>query len=237
MDRYKKTPEKNKKLLSIIIPLAPFGENLAKFLIELEKFPYETEIIFVSSQVEKYKEYLLKNFKRQYKLIPSKSGRGACMNTGAENSKGEYLLFLHVDSRLDKSSIEFLLKKLEEGTKSILYFDLIFEDKTTFLLRLNEVGVLFRSRMLKCPFGDQGLCFSRSIFFELGSYKTNLSYGEDHILIKEAIHKKIKIESLKRPIYTSARKYIQNGWFKTTTLHLYLWIKQGREYKHNKGGT
>lgn len=223
---------KNKKLLSIIIPLAPFGEDLSNLLKELDKFPSETEMIFISSKIEKYNEYLKKNLKREYILISSKSGRGTCMNSGAEIAQGEYLFFLHVDSKLKDDAIKTLLDKLKEGTESLLYFDLIFEDKSTFLLKLNEIGVLFRSRALKCPFGDQGFCVSKKIFDKLGGYKTNLAYGEDHILVCEAVENGIKIESLKKKIYTSARKYNKNGWLKITLLHMYLWIKQGIEYKY-----
>jgi hypothetical protein len=93
-------------------------------------------------------------------------------------------------------------------------------------MKINEWGVRFRCFFLKTPFGDQGLCMSKKVFEKIGPYNTQALYGEDHLLIRCARAKKVSIKSFKAPIYTSARKYTNNGWLKTTIKHQKMWYIQ-----------
>jgi hypothetical protein len=104
-------------------------------------------------------------------------------------------------------------------------------------MKINELGVWFRTRILKTPFGDQCLCMSKNVFDDLGGYPTDVLCGEDHMLIRKARRKGVHIVPIKAKVQTSARKYLKNGWAKTTFGHLYLWRKQVLQDRNiTKGG-
>lgn len=150
--------------------------------------------------------------------------RASCMNLGAEKALGDLLWFLHADSSFSERAIEKFLQKKDFENK-IYYFHLKFSQGPP-AMKLNEWGVRFRCRFLKTPFGDQGLSMSKLTFLKLGGYDENAPYGEDHLLIRKAWKLKIDIEPLGESLVTSPRKYQENGWFKTTVTHQYLWYKQ-----------
>lgn len=220
--------------LSIIIPIGFKESNLKCLLEDLKSLPKNTEVLLLTSNMDNIKDIEKEKFNLNIKKILSPLGRANSMNLGSEGSSGEFLWFLHADSRLDKDTIYSLFKVIEEQSKDLLYFNLSFYDGPK-LIKLNELGVRFRTYFLKTPFGDQGFCIRRDIFKQLGSYKEGLPYGEDHILVREAKRKNIKITRIKSKIYTSGRKYENNGWLKTTLTHLYLWQLQiYKDYKKHR---
>jgi len=160
-------------------------------------------------------------------IISSKgNGRAVSLNSGAKKSSGEHLLFLHADSKVTPTIIDDLLKNIKEKTDSLLFFDLAFYDSKSLLMKLTESGANFRSHIFKSPYGDQGLCIKRELFDKIGGYDEDVEYGEDHLFVWKARQNNIEITPINSKLYTSARKYKKNGWFKTTLLHQYLWIKQ-----------
>ncbi len=187
--------------ISIIIPLAP-GETGHHEL--LPTLPADAEIT----------------------LSQEAGGRAASLNAGARKATREYLWFLHADSRLAENTISALITAVKKHPDSLLFFDLAFSDDAAPLMRLNEWGAYFRSRVLKLPFGDQGFCIGKDLFAQLGGFPEGLEYGEDHVFVWRARQANIKIRPVNATLCTSARKYRIHGWLRTTLLHQYLWIKQ-----------
>src|SRR5690606_9384341 len=83
-------------------------------------------------------------------------------------------------------------------------------------------GVVFRSRVLGLPFGDQGLCLRREVFFELGGFNEDARYGEDHLLVWKAHQQDVPILPVKAKLQTSARRYRSEGWLPPTAKHVAL---------------
>lgn len=220
--------------LSVIIPIGFKESKLTHLLDDLRALPKNTEVFLITSNMDNIKDIEIEKFNLNIKKILSPSGRANSMNLGTEKSKGEFLWFLHADSRLDMHTIPSLFKSIDGYQKELLYFNLSFYDGPK-LIKLNELGVMFRTYFLKTPFGDQGFCIRRDVFKQLGCYKEGLPYGEDHILVREAKRKNIKIKRVESKIYTSGRKYDNNGWLKTTLTHLYLWqIQIYKDYKEHR---
>ena len=234
--------------LSIVIPLAPnekLNPRLIACLSQLE-FSGSAEVILVSAdegtlsacmsgdggEHEMYKaiERIETMLSQPLRYVVAPSGRASCMNVGAQESKGQVLWFLHADCYFSNQSMKAVNEKLKRvcaqlETNKIFYWELIFYGGGG-LIKLNQWGVRFRSHFLKTPFGDQGLCMTKNLFETLGGYDVTAPYGEDHLLIRRARQSRVAIESLRIPIFTSARKYVQNGWLRTTVLHQRLWIQQ-----------
>lgn len=161
---------------------------------------------------------------QDFEIILARGGtRATSMNGAAAIAKGRYLWFIHADTILASDAVRALQRRLPRED-AILYFDLRFD--AGLLMRLTEMGVHFRSRVLGLPFGDQALCLSRDTFSRLGAYDERTIHGEDHLLVRKAHRAGIAVEPVGATLVTSARKYRRHGWFRTTLLHLCLTLRQ-----------
>ncbi|RLA64796.1 MAG: hypothetical protein DRQ88_10240 [Epsilonproteobacteria bacterium] len=213
-------------LLSIVIPLGPTETGLQFLLKDLENISEirkNCEVLIVGTKAIDSFNSKIENLK----YLVSEIGRGVQLNFGAENAQGEYLWFLHADTRLKKSAYTKLLNSLLKNNEDIHYFNLKFLSQGTKML-INEWGVKLRSDFLGMPFGDQGIALKKGVFRRIGGFP-QIS-GEDHHFIWQAKLKGFKLRNTDEKLYTSARKYEQNGWLRTTLGHLYLTFKQAIPY-------
>ena len=197
---------KNSSLLSrvsIVIPLAVDESEYKTLLDDLQKH----------SELEA-------------EIIPcSKNSRAESLNSGAVKACGEWLWFVHADSRISTENLYALAKSLEQHPEDLHYFDLAFDlDCNKSPLYLNALGANLRSRMAGTPFGDQGLCIKKSLFKKLSGYPEDAPYGEDLLFIWHARHAGIKLRRIPSKLLTSGRKYRQQGWLKLTLLYQWRWI-------------
>ncbi|MDG1286976.1 MAG: glycosyltransferase [Rickettsiales bacterium] len=185
--------------LSIIIPLAP---NETQHEALLDSLPKDGEVI-----------------------LSQEGTRAKSLNVAAAKATGEYLWFLHADSQLPDDALAKLNQAIKMYPKHLLYFDLAFADGS-LLMKLNAWGANLRSRLFSNPFGDQGLCIKRSLFEELGGYPENVEYGEDNLFVIRTHKAGVGVSPVGATLKTSARKYVKNGWLRTTMMHQYLGWKQ-----------
>jgi hypothetical protein len=66
----------------------------------------------------------------------------------------------------------------------------------------------------------------RTLFDALGGFDESEPAGEDHALVWAARRAGVPVTPLRAPIYTSARRYAQLGWWATTGRHLRLTCTQ-----------
>ncbi|GJL85118.1 MAG: hypothetical protein DHS20C02_08930 [Micavibrio sp.] len=187
--------------ISAIIPLRAGDQADDKLMAELQK--YDVEII-----------------------VSSEGTRAKSLNTGAAQATRKFLWFLHADSVMGRYSFNTLLHSLERYPARLHFFDLIFTDGGPKMMKLNAVGANFRSRILGIPFGDQGLCIRKDLFFKTGGYPEDAEYGEDHLFVWQARRHKIQPQSVGAKIGTSPRAYSKEGWFSLTLKRQHLWMKQ-----------
>jgi len=209
--------------LSIILPLGPGEPAGAELIADLLPLPAGCELIVagVGQEAQRHsREGVL--------CLDCPPGRARQLNAGAEAASGDWLCFLHADSRLPPGSRQRLLEATGEDN-ALRYFDLRFHDGP-IAMRLNELGAFVRSRWLGLPFGDQGLCLPRPWFKCLGGFDETLHCGEDHALVWAARRAGLSLKPLRAPILTSARKYAERGWLRTTLLHLRLTSSQARAF-------
>ncbi len=184
-------------LLSVIIPLAAQEPEPIELLGTL---PDDCEIILARG-----------------------GSRATSMNRAAATASGRHLWFVHADTTLEPGAVEALESQLPRDD-AVLYFGLRFDGG--LLMRVTEMGVAIRSRLLRTPFGDQALCISKKSFEALGGYDERAIKGEDHLLVLKARRSGLKVHPVRASILTSARKYQENGWLRTTLLHLRLTLRQ-----------
>ena len=93
-------------------------------------------------------------------------------------------------------------------------------------MRTNAMGANWRSRRLGLPFGDQGLVLPRLEFDRLDGFDPRLAHGEDHALVWRARRAGLPLREIDAAVITSARKYAERGWLRTTLRHLRLTADQ-----------
>ncbi|MDE1900979.1 MAG: glycosyltransferase [Alphaproteobacteria bacterium] len=212
--------------LSVIIPLAEGEQAWRDLLPDLAALPADSEVILALPQDASPLDLPAIHSSLTIRQVREGSGRARQMNAAARTAQGAQLWFLHADSRLHPETIPALLRRLGEYPDWLLYADLVFSADAPFLMKLNEMGVWFRSHALGMPFGDQGLCIRKKTFYELGGYPEDVAYGEDHVFVWRARQRGIRLRPMGARLTTSARKYCERGWLKTTHLHLCLTLRQ-----------
>ena len=193
--------------LSIIIPTLNESKNLPLLLSDLSEIKHISEILIIdSTSTDKTKDIALINGTRFYKI--NKNNRGLQLNYGAKKAKGEWLLFIHADSRLKFNWSKEIINILERDTNFIYHFKFKINNES-FTYRLLEIFVNLRCFLLKTPYGDQGLLISKENFKSHGGYKP-IPIMEDFEFISRI--KKTYLRSLKTPILTSSRKWDEENF-------------------------
>lgn len=213
--------------LSIIIPFAPDDMAWKDLLLDLNKLSADAEIILVAGSENAKRTAMESRLPGNVSVIHDGLGRGRQMNAGARQARNPCLWFLHADSRLDQRCIE-AIHGFDYSKRQMGYFGLRFQNDGPRRMGINSFGVWLRSRFLRIPFGDQGFAISKSCFEILGGYREDLSSGEDHAFVWTARKNGVQLKYLNACIQTSARKYAQYGWGKTTRMHLRETWRQAR---------
>ena len=150
------------------------------------------------------------------------------MNSGAKQAHGHFLWFLHCDSILNSKHIEAIQNITVKDKEGLWFFRLGFRGDGPPWMFLTEIGTRIRSELLRIPFGDQGFLLRKELFWSLGAYDENASFGEDHLLVWQAHKKGIPVKRISKALKTSARKYKDLGWSQVTKRHLLLTWKQAK---------
>ena len=108
--------------LSIIIPTLNEADHLPLLLADLNEWPYSFELIIVDGGSIDSTISIAK-IQGIDVIKSSKKNRGYQLKTGASNARGDWLLFLHADSRLSpswfKNLSQIILTKITKTTKKI----------------------------------------------------------------------------------------------------------------------
>ena len=150
-------------------------------------------------------------------LVRSRPGRAVQMNAGAARARGEWLLFLHADSRLPDGWIEAFVRATPGAAGGWFRFAL---DDRAWQARLIERGVRWRVRLLRLPYGDQGVFVRRELFARLGGFR-EIPLMEDVDLVRRLVASGPVVE-LPVALTTSARRWRRDGWFRRSARNLVL---------------
>jgi rSAM/selenodomain-associated transferase 2 len=222
------------KEVSIIIPTLNEEEVINRCLETVVNIPGIEVIVSDGGSTDKTVE--MAGGYRDVKVVSSIRGRGAQMNAGASYAHGGILLFLHADSILSREVIlkipcVFKNNSIVGGAFKIR----LLSDRLSY--RLIEAGINFRSRLLKLPYGDQGLFVKRSVFKELGGFG-GMAVCEDLDFIWR-LKKLGEIAILDEEILSSVRRWENSGVLRTSLrnqflLASYILRRNSFNYKHSQ---
>jgi rSAM/selenodomain-associated transferase 2 len=228
--------------LSVVVPVGPGDDAWQGLLPQLAALPGDAQLRLVACRAQDAAHDVLAaatDLPRDRAWLLAPRSRAAQMNAGARVCGGEWLWFLHADSRFDDPSaaLAALGRTIVGDSTAIGYFDLRFAGDGPAATAINAVGAWIRSRWLRLPFGDQGLFVARATFDRLGGYDESLSAAEDHALVWAARRAGVPLRAAGASIRTSARRYAEQGWLRTTARHLALTWRQVREFSRPGGGS
>lgn len=219
--------------LAIVIPVGPGDDAWQGLLPSLDAWPFgELTAVMPSNRPD----HRMSQLAQRLRLTAAPAGRASQQNAGAAATTAPWLWFLHADSRLDPGTetrpgtVQQLARFMAEQPEAIGYFDLRFQSDGPACMAINEFGANLRSRWLGLPFGDQGLLMPRTLFNRLGGFDESIASGEDHALIWRARQLGIPVHPVGAALFTSARKYAERGWLRTTARHLWLTWRQSRDF-------
>ena len=199
-------------MMSVIIPCLNEEGNLGVLLSQLVgQEDIDLEIIVVDGGSTD--GTVLRAAEYGARVLHSKRGRGLQQNVGAASATGEYLLFLHADSRLehdDQLSMSLSwIKNAEKRTAG--HFCLRFEtDNPSIQERLRVFEYKTQLNRDGTFSGDQGLLILRSDFKLIGGYSEKYPFLED----KEFAERFVEFGhfgTLPSTLHTSARRFEQEG--------------------------
>ena len=189
--------------ISIIIPTINEANNLPLLLSDLSSIQKEGEIIIVDCGSED-KTIDIANIYGAKVCISKEKNRGLQLDLGAKNSKGEWLIFLHADTRLNHDWFIKINSFLKGNKNSIYYFKFKINNKK-IIYRVLEILVNLRSKYFKLPYGDQGLIMHRNIYFKNNGFR-KIPLMEDVDFLRRFNNKK-DLKQLNSPIFISSRKW------------------------------
>lgn len=202
--------------LSIIVPNFRDGELAEKNLKELHNVP-GIEVIVVDAK------------------RAGRANRAFQMNWGAAKARGELLVFLHADTRIDPNDLENLYHQLKKRPACIGGAFRFALNVSHPKARLIELGVLLRELAFRLPYGDQSIFVWKKIFQQIGGYP-DVRLLEDVLLI-EKMKSRGRLYLAPAKAVTSARRWERHGYLKTTLVNwgtMILW-KSGLPLKALRG--
>ncbi|MCR8539888.1 MAG: TIGR04283 family arsenosugar biosynthesis glycosyltransferase [Prochlorococcus marinus CUG1439] len=195
--------------ISIIIPTINEANNLPLLLSDLSIIKKEGEISIIDCGSED-KTIDIANIYGAKVYKSKERNRGLQLDIGAKNSKGDWLIFLHADTRLTHDWFAKIKSVLKEDNNYIYYFKFKINDKK-IIYRVLEILVNFRSKYFKQPYGDQGLIIHRSIYLKNNGFR-KIPLMEDVDFLRRLKNKK-DLKQLNLPIFTSSRKWERTNIF------------------------
>lgn len=152
-------------------------------------------------------------------VVASAAGRGLQMNRGAVAARGEYLLFLHADSRLpDSGLLADAVDALASATGNVGHDAVAGHFRLSFMRARHGNDLAYRYLEGKTALsrpgtinGDQGLLLTRTYFTRLGGFDESLPFLEDQ-RIAALIHDNGEWLTLPGVLLTSARRFESEGF-------------------------
>jgi len=153
------------------------------------------------------------------RVLEAPGGLFLQLNAGAEEARGDVLLFHYADVELLPEARPALERALEDERVAGGAFRLELAS-TRWCYRLIAAGAAVRNRLGLGPFGDQTIFVRAAAFRELGGYRPEILLA-DHDLLRR-LRRQGKVALLSVAVRASVRRWEQDGVVRTQLRHAWL---------------
>jgi rSAM/selenodomain-associated transferase 2 len=195
--------------LSVVIPTLNASAELGAALAALEGGrELVREVIVADGGSTDATAALAQAYGAQFVVAPR--GRGQQLAVGAGLAWGEWLCFLHADTRLEPGWPEAVLRFIADPANRTraAYFRFRLDDDAPEARRLERL-VERRCRILGLPYGDQALVIARKFYRDLGGFPP-VPLMEDVALVRRI--GKRRLVQIEAAALTSAARYRRDGY-------------------------
>ena len=143
------------------------------------------------------------------RVVQAPRGRGPQLAAGAAAATGDWLLFVHADSRPQdgwQAAASAFFGRSDAAARAAV-FRLAIDMPGRPARRLERI-VAWRTRALGLPYGDQGLLISRRLYEEVGGFRP-LVLMEDVDMVRRLGRKRLVM--LDAVMLTSGARYRRSG--------------------------
>lgn len=141
--------------------------------------------------------------------------RSRQLNAGAEAASGDALIFLHADTILPPGGAAAVMAALG-GDADFGGFHLAFLEPER-RLRVAAAMINLRTRITRCPWGDQAQFLRRDRFLSTGGYR-EMALMEDYELALR-MKREGRVAILPQAVITSGRRFLQKGVLRTAAIN------------------
>ncbi len=212
-------------MISIVTPILNEEKQITSFLNNLRDLEGVFEAILVdggsSDHTLDEAAKSIDGFCHPIRILQSDRGRAIQMNRGAEEARGEILLFLHSDCQIPKDALKIIEKTITKQKAIGGGFKQAFSDPNIFLRVLSGFGN-FTTGLTKIFYGDFGIFLRRDFFRKIGGYD-EISFLEDVELCKKA-KKYGKLSQIDRYISSSPRRFLADGEIAVTVAYAVAYV-------------
>jgi len=211
-----------RRFFSIVIPTLNEEKFLPKLLNDLVKQKEKGfEVIITDSFSKDKTKDCIKSYKKSLSLtfIRTKQKNVAAQrNYGAKKAKGDYLVFLDADTRINSTFLKkvkhVILKK-----RGLLFLPYLLPDKEYRqykpIFDLSNILVELSHSLPKRFSLGGSIIIERNFFYRIGGFDDKLFISEDHELIQRAFSWGIKSKFIKETgTYFSLRRMKKEGQLK-----------------------
>jgi len=150
-------------------------------------------------------------------VVAAPRGRGVQLDQGARRAEGDWLVFLHADTRLECGWAEALRALPAPFVGGAFRFAV---DSPRRCYRWIEAGVALRCRVFRLPFGDQGIFVRRPSYAATGGFPP-IPLMEDVAFVKRlALEGRLAFPPVRA--FTSPRRWERAGIVSTTVRNWWL---------------
>jgi rSAM/selenodomain-associated transferase 2 len=197
-------------MLSVVIPALDAAVTLGPCLESVGEVP--DVVVVDSGSRDATREIAVAAGAR---VVDAPRGRGVQLAAGAEAARGDWLLFLHADTRLSAGWRDVAEDHMQRrDVAGCFRFRL---DDPAWQARAIERGVALRVKLLALPYGDQGLLVSRRLYDDVGGFRP-VPLMEDVGLVRRIGRGRLVV--LSADAVTSAERWRRDGWARRSTRNL-----------------
>jgi uncharacterized protein len=200
-------------VISLILPVLHEAPILAGALSNLPQDP-DLEIFLVDGGSTDATREVAARFPH-VRWVSAPRGRGSQMNAGARLARGDFFIFLHVDTALSQEHVAALRQAVADPRAGAGAFELRLIPPTPFL-RFIAWGANWRSRLFRLPYGDQAIFVRRDLFWALGGFAHR--HPEDLDLVLR-LRRLTRVRILTPPVNSSGRRWLIHGNLWTSACH------------------